>query len=170
MPDLISQVTKSYEAYGEKGVVFYQHLEPLHKAQELLGKLIAQRVMECGNAYLLETTEQFLTSFLQSVFKARIKMETRIKTVNDGNKKDKDFAEQLDTITEDILKGQYKDITMDRYVNIIFKIGLLYDELGYNRAERLRIQTRMQSDLAVPGAETPEIMGMEPAPESFGGE
>lgn len=155
--DLASQVTKSWEAYGDKGVVFYQHLEPLDKAQESLGHLIAQQATNTNQTLQLETTVEFLTSFLKSVFKARIKMEKykHLKT-------DVAFTEKMDKIVADILNGKHREIPISDYVDIIFRIGLIYDRLGYNSPERLKIRTPMQSDIQLPGTERPEEMEMEP--------
>lgn len=151
--DLTSQVTKTWEAYGDKAVVFYQHLEPLDKAQEHLGKLIAQQVIDCNTKCQFETTEAFLTSFLKSVFKARIKMEKFNRFSSD-----KQFAIKLDDIVTQIIAGKYREISLYEYVDILFKVGILYDKLGYNSPERLKIRTPMQSDIELPGTSTPEEM------------
>lgn len=158
---LADQVTKSWEAYGDKGVVFYQHLEPLDKAQESLGLLIAQQATNTNQVLQLETTVEFLTSFLKSVFKARVKMEKYIR-LKPIKKENVAFAKRLDEIIASILAGKHRGIPLSDYVDIIFRIGLLYDSLGYNSPERLRIKTPVQSDIQLPGMERPEEMEMEP--------
>ncbi len=165
MQNLGDQVTKTWEAYGDKAIVFYQHLEPFDKAQENLSKLIAQQVTECNTKFQLETTEAFLTFFLKSVFKTRIKMEKFKKF--DGDKK---FALKLDDVVSKIVAGNYKKILIPEYVDILLKIGILYDRLGYNSPERLKIRTPMQSDLELPGTTTPEEMETIPITEGIFGE
>ena len=153
-----NQVTKTWEAYGNKDVIFYQHLEPFDKAQEKLSELIAQRTTHRVNTLQVQTTTEFLTYFIKSVLKCRIKME-KYKI----NKDDKEFTIYLDYVIKEITTGDYNKISLLDYTWVLFKIGRVYERLGYSSPERERTRTTMQSDMELPGMDTPEFMENPPS-------
>ncbi len=150
MSDL-GAVTKEWEAYGSKDTVFFQHLEPFDKAQEGLAKMIAYQGDGFKKELILAQTE-FITNFIKTILKARIK------ATKYNQESDERFRKQLDTILIRILEGDFLDINFASFVNVLYKIGILYDKLGYNSPERLKTKTPMQSDLELPGMETDEFV------------
>lgn len=82
-------------------------------------------------------------------------------------KGDKAFAIKLDDVVSRIVAGKYKEILIPEYVDILMKIGILYDRLGYNSPERLKIRTPMQSDIELPGTTTGEEMETIPITEGI---
>ena len=152
----LGTVTRTWEAYGNKEFIFYQHLEPFDKAQEKLSELIALSTIQSPSPMRVVATTEFLTYFLKSVLKVRIKME-KYKDENDVK-----FKNRLDEVIDIITGGNYQKIGLKEYTKILFNIGLIYERLGYSRAERERIRTPMQSDIQLPGTQMPEEMEMPP--------
>lgn len=150
---MADNVTKTWEAYGNKDVIFYQHLEPFDKAQEKLSQLIAQETTNSPAKDRIQTTTEFLTNFFKTILKVRIKMEkyTHLKT-------DIAFTKTLDWVIKTITDGDYQKIELIEYAHILFNVGLIYERLGYSSPERERIRTNMQSDMELPGTDTPEYM------------
>jgi len=150
MSDL-APVTKEWEAFGSKETVFGQHLEAMDKAQENLARMIALKGQGLKKEEL-ETQIQFITYFIKSILKARIKV-TKYNTESDNI-----FRVQLDKMMGHILAGDFPNIKFSAFVNTLYKIGILYDKLGYNSPERLKTKTPMQSDLELPGMESDEYV------------
>ncbi len=151
MSSNLATVTKEWEAFGSKETVFGQHLEAFDKAQENLSRMIA--LQNTGmKKELLDVQTEFITYFIKSVLKARIKI-TKYNTESD-----KKFMASLDNMMTHILAGHFPDIKFEAFVETLFNIGLLYDKLGYNSPERLKTKTPMQSDLELPGMETDEYV------------
>lgn len=143
--------TKEWESFGSKELVFSQHLLALDKAQENLARMIALQETGMNQERMLVQTE-FITFFIKTIFKSRIK-------INKYNKEeDINLSKQLDTILARLLKTGIEDDMFPAFVNILYKVGLLYDKLGYNSAERLKVRTPMQSDLQIEGMEQAEYV------------
>jgi hypothetical protein len=144
-------ISKEWESFGSKETVFSQHLEALDKSQEYLARMIALR--DTGRIKELSDTEvEFITFFTKSLLKSRIKINKY------NSESDELFRKQLDNMLGHILNGEFSDIKRVAFVEVLYKIGLLYDKLGYNSPERLKTKTPIQSDLEISGMETDEYV------------
>lgn len=160
---LETSVSKSWEAYGDKGVVFYQHLEPLDKAQENFSKLIALNTAGASQKEKLQTSIEFITNFLKIAIKSKVKMQKY-----STHQADIKFGQELDNIVDTLVRGRFDSISLINFESILFGMGMLYDRLGYNSPERLKIRTSTQSDIQVPGTEKEEEMMVSPEEEGRG--
>src|SRR3990172_11640437 len=148
MPDSPA-VTKEWEAFGNKELVFTQHLYALDMSQENLAKMIALRGTNKKND-ILDAQISFITYFIKTLFKAQIKIEKY------NREDDIKFSKQLSDVISNLVLGGIDESMFPDFILILFKVGLLYDKLGYNSPERLRVKSTMQSDLQVQGMEEPE--------------
>ncbi len=141
--------SKEWEAFGSKELVFGQHLDALDRAQENLARMIALHTSN-QKKDAIESQIEFITFFIKTLFKARIKITKY------NQKDDIEFSNRLDKVLSQLLSEGMDDSKFPEFVNILYKVGILYDKLGYNSPERLKMKSNLQSDLQIEGMETPE--------------